>query len=354
MRVAHAIFGLSIGGAETMLVDVAREQSAHAEVSLIVVNADFHESVVAELPDRVRFATVGRPVSSRNPWYALKLSRLLRRIAPDIIHIHDKRVIDMLPFSRVPMVVTVHHTRDSLPRSVRRYRKVFAISEAVRDDLLDRYPGLDPTVVHDGVAFSRIGQKERYGGKPFRAVQIGRLDHAIKGQDILIEALKHVNQKRGPGALIVDFIGQGESRKFLEDLAARLGVGQWCRFLGMVTRRQVYEMLPTYDLLVQPSRYEGFGLTVVEAMAARVPVLVSGIEGPMEIIDKGRFGFSFRKEDPEDCGNRIMEIMDLSQEQGFGRRMNEACEYGRSRFDISLTAQAYLEEYGRVVSLGAR
>ena len=336
-----------------MLVDIVREQSARAEVSLVVVNADFHESVLTTLPDRVRIATVGRPVSSRNPFYALKLSRLLRRLAPDILHVHDKRVIDMVLFSRVPMVVTIHDTRDSLPRSIHRYRKVFAISEAVRDDLLDRYPGLDPTVVHDGVAFSRIGKRERFGNKPFRAVQIGRLMHEKKGQDILLKALKHVTERRGAGALTVDFIGEGESRPFLEDLAAQLGVSQWCRFLGMCTREEVYEMLPAYDLLVQPSRYEGFGLTVVEGMAAKVPVLVSGIEGPMEIIERGRFGFFFRKEDPQDCGDRIIEIMDLSQESEFGQKMSEVYDYAKSRFDISLTAEKYMEEYRRVVSGGA-
>ena len=77
---------------------------------------------------------------------------------------------------------------------------------------------------------------------------------------------------------------------------------------------------PSYDLLVQPSRYEGFGLTVVEGMAAGVPVLVSDIEGPMEVIDKGRHGFAFRSEDFHDCGDRMMEIMELSRDRGWPKR----------------------------------
>lgn len=49
----------------------------------------------------------------------------------------------------------------------------------------------------------------------------------------------------------------------------------------------IYHNLCNFDLFIQPSRFEGFGLTVAEAIAAKVTVLVSNIQGPMEIIDDG-------------------------------------------------------------------
>ena len=64
-------------------------------------------------------------------------------------------------------------------------------------------------------------------------------------------------------------------------------------FEGLKDQSWVYQNLCNYDLFIQPSRYEGFGLTVAEAIAAKVPVLVSNIEGPLEIIDGGRLGMSF-------------------------------------------------------------
>jgi glycosyltransferase involved in cell wall biosynthesis len=161
--------------------------------------------------------------------------------------------------------------------------------------------------------------------------------------------LRYVNDKIGEGSLTVDFVGVDLSGKFLESLAGELGVTQWCRFLGLRTRQETYELLPGYDLLVQPSRYEGFGLTVAEGMGAGVPVLVSDIEGPMEVIDRGRHGFFFRSEDFKDCGDKIIEIMKLSDAANFGKRMQEACEYAKSRFDVRITARKYLEEYEKVI-----
>jgi glycosyltransferase involved in cell wall biosynthesis len=84
-------------------------------------------------------------------------------------------------------------------------------------------------------------------------------------------------------------------------------------------------------------------------MAAKLPVLVSDIEGPMEIIDRGRHGFFFRSEDFKDCGDRIIEIMHLSRTSDFPPRINESYEYAKNRFDIRLTARKYLEEYEKII-----
>jgi glycosyltransferase involved in cell wall biosynthesis len=351
MRIAHLAWSLRTGGLETMLVDIVAEQSLSAEVFVVVINREYDESVMMSLSERVGIVRIERPASSRNPWYSVRLHRVLRRLKPDILHSHGRHIVEMLPFRSVPIVATMHDTRIRLSSSVRRHEKVFVISEAVKEDLLARYPGLDLTVIHNGIDFSQIRQKERYGACPFRIVQVGSLNHPKKGQDVTLWALRYVNDKLGDGSLTADFIGEGESRQFLEGLAAELGVSQWCRFLGLLSRQQTYDLLPGYDLLVQPSRYEGFGLTVVEGMAANLPVLVSDIEGPMEVIDKGRHGFFFRSEDFKDCGDRIIDIMQLSRTPDFPARINESYEYAKNRFDIRLTARNYLDEYEKTLSL---
>ncbi len=350
MRVVHLFWGLEVGGTETMLADIVNEQVLNAEVHIVVISNRYDRSVLSSLDARVGVTCINRPVSSRNPWYLIKLDRVLRRLRADILHSHAEHIIDAIPFRKTPIVATIHETGVTLPNSIRKHQGIFVISEAVKQDILARYPELDVKVVYNGIRFSGIRQKERYGGKPFRVVQISRLMHQKKGQDILIRALSHVIEKVGEGALTVDFIGEGESRGFLEDLASDLGVGRWCRFLGLRSRQETYDLLPAYDLLVQPSRHEGFGLTVVEGMAARVPVLASDIEGPMEIVDGGRYGSFFRNEDFQDCGDRIIEIMELSRDPEMAGRMKEVYEYARGRFDIGVTAKKYLEEYAKVLT----
>lgn len=349
MKVAHLIWELNVGGAETMLVDIVREQALSAQVYVVVINSGYHDSVLRPLKEKATIVHINRPASSRNPWHVLKLNHVLHQINPDIIHTHGERIIDMILFRNTPTVNTIHSTGVTFTNSIRKYRGLFAISNAVKRDVVSRYPGLDIAVIHNGIAFSAIRAKRRYGNVPFRVIQVGRLDHSLKGQDIVINALGVIAHQIGDGAVTADFIGEGPSRKFLEKLTVEAGVGQWCTFLGSCSRQDIYSMLPEYDLLVQPSRHEGFGLTIVEAIAARMPVLVSNVEGPMEVIDEGKYGFFFESGDFHDCANKIIQIMGLSGEQEMEKRMSDAYNYAKSRFDINVTAREYLEEYRKFI-----
>lgn len=350
MRVIHLIWGLNPGGgSETMLVDIVNEQSLRAELIVLIGNTDVDRRILSQVSSRVRVELLGRPTGSRNPWYLLKLYRKLKELAPDVIHAHLESFISILKFLKIPKVLTVHNTGIQLTSDVSIYDAVYSISDAVKHDLAVRYPKLATTLVPNGIVFGNVIQKSCYGQGPFRIVQVGRFNHEQKGQDILLRALQYVNNQKGCDKVTVDFIGDGASMKSLVDLAEELGVSEWCRFLGRRSRSYVYENLHSYELLVQPSRFEGFGLTVVEAIAALVPVLVSDIDGPMEIIDNGKYGYFFRREDYADCAKKIVEIKSLSKEQKFAEERKKIAEYARSRFDIALTAGRYLDEYRKVI-----
>jgi glycosyltransferase involved in cell wall biosynthesis len=150
--------------------------------------------------------------------------------------------------------------------------------------------------------------------------------------------------------MCVDFIGCGDSLEYLKHLSVECRVEGQCRFLGAVTRRTIYETLCHYDLLVQPSRYEGFGLTILEGMAAGLPVLVSNIEGPKEIIAEGKFGWSFRSEDIRDLTENLVDLCVLSQAPEFPERMRDRVAQTRRLFDVSSTARKYVDEYARLTS----
>ena len=112
-------------------------------------------------------------------------------------------------------------------------------------------------------------------------------------------------------------------------------------------KHSIFEHLCEYDLFVQPSINEGFGLTVAEAMAAKVPVLVSENQGPLEIIDNGKYGFSFKNGDSDDCANKIMDII----ERGFDETMiEEGYKRVKTLFSIEQTASIYLQEYASIIN----
>ena len=179
----------------------------------------------------------------------------------------------------------------------------------------------------------------------FRMVQIGRLEHDFKGQDILIEALA-ILVGRGVRNVSVDFIGEGPSGQYLKDMAERLGVSDRISFLGNRPQSYVFGHLCDYDLLVQPSRKEGFGLTVAEAMVAGVPVLVSDSQGPAEVVGFGSRGDMFETGNAAACADAIGRIMRDGPDAG---RVEQAREYIVDNYSVSRTARRYLELYAELL-----
>jgi glycosyltransferase involved in cell wall biosynthesis len=329
-------------------VDIANEQAAAHETWVIVGNQGVDRAIAASLGPSVRLRGLGRPPGSTNPWYLMKLIAWLRRINADVVHTHQASFGRLKRMISAPMLLTVHSSRQAIGETIDAYDSVCSISEAVRDDLTTRFPQCRPRVIHNGIDFRAVRVKARYGGRPFRIVQVSRLAHRTKGQDLLIRSLRTLVDGLGTDAVAVDFVGEGESLEYLERLVADCGVGRQCRFLGLKSRPWIYDELQAYDLLVQPSRFEGFGLTVVEGIAAGLPVLVSDIEGPREIIAGGQLGWSFRSEDVEDLSRKLLDIIALSGLPDFAATMRTRIEQARSRFDVRLTAQRYLVEYARL------
>ena len=218
---------------------------------------------------------------------------------------------------------------------------VFAISEAVQKSLKDKY-GVDSMVVPNGVHPEKI--KVRVIGKnqkPFRIVMVSRLEHEKKGQDILIDAVADI-VKRGISDISVDFIGDGASLDFLKKRCSEQGVEKIVHFLGAMPQEYIFEHLADYDLFIQPSRFDGFALTVAEAMAARVPVLVASGQGPEEVIDYGKCGYVFKNGDSKDCADKIAQILTVGEDKSITERA-----YNRvwKLYNVEITAQTYLDNY---------
>lgn len=147
--------------------------------------------------------------------------------------------------------------------------------------------------------------------------------------------------------IFVDFIGDGPSYDYLEKLVSKYHIEEYVHFLGGQTRKYIYDKLCNYDLLVQPSISEGFGLTVAEAMAACVPVLVSDVPGTMEVIGKDLYGSHFETENYRKLAECILQI----QKEPFNiDQLQKARSYAIANFDISHTAKTYLNEYKRILN----
>jgi glycosyltransferase involved in cell wall biosynthesis len=176
-------------------------------------------------------------------------------------------------------------------------------------------------------------------------VQVGSLNHQIKGQHILFQALSYLMHNKPHHAVTLDLIGAGCSEAYLRQLSADLKIEAHVRFVGLKTRDYIYDHLCDYDILVQPSLSEGFGLTVIEGMAARIPVLVSNIDGPMEIVQQGCFGHHFKVGDPVDCAEKLEAIISGYDSETFQSGIAKAYHNALTKYNINSTVQKYYEIY---------
>ena len=308
-------------------------------------------SIVAKLDKRIKLYFCGRKRKSRNPIPLIKLFYYLRKIGPEIIHTHYDGLFRYIrgPWKKVR---TIHNTTNDVAEGCH-YDVCYAISRAVKDEW--KTAGFDTVLVENGICCNQIVPREGVydvSSKEIHFVQVSRLYKKQKGQDILLKALAKVKQNgRCKKKINMHFVGDGPDREQFQNMAAEFGIDENVFFEGNKTRDWVYENLCHYDLFIQPSRYEGFGLTVAEAMAARIPVLISRIEGPLEIItpcdnDSSLLGLTFEPENVDDLAAKI----ELFAEFGIDSELlNRARNHVLADYDIKETCRRYQEEYLKVL-----
>lgn len=326
MKIVHCVFSFGIGGAETMLIDILNEQSKTETVSLVIVNHVYLDFLLEQINPAVRIFKLRRQKGSYSPFPVLKLNWLLYQLNPDVIHVHSSALL---------RIIALRAGRGT---------QLIAISEAVKADIQQR-TGRMAMTIPNGIPMDKIEKRTRrasFVGKNMRIVQVSRLDVEKKGQDILIKAVALLKE-RGIENIEVDFIGEGRSEPRLRQLVQEYCVGNQINFLGLCDRQYIYSHLKEYDLMCHPARYEGFGLTVAEGIAAMLPVLVSDEGGPYEIIKYGELGYAFRMEDVTDCANQIEYIYnnyDKAME-----RASSAYTYVAEQFSVRRMVADYIKAY---------
>ena len=344
MRILHPLPGLMTGGQETMIINIANEQAKTEDVIVMIINEDYDENLLSLFDKAVKIVLIGRPRSSKNPLWLLKLNYEIWKQHPEVIQSHYEKLRTYLIRWGYKFVYTIHDT--TIPRkTLERNINTCAISKSVQKDVIER-TSLRPIVVYNGIKIDNIKKAEAVKpydkDKEYRIVQVSRLDHLKKGQHILLEAFQLL-RKRGYENLRLDFIGEGDSRLHLENIVRENKI-EGVRFLGNQPVEYINKHLCEYNVFVQASLFEGFGLTVAEAIAAKVPIIVSENEGPLEIIDNGKYGLAFKNGDAEDCANKIEELI-RTDSQELQERVDKAWEFVNENFNVKTTAKKYIEFY---------
>ncbi len=291
-------------------------------------------------------------ISSKRRGVSLsKLNRLKKIVTEkgiDLIHCQRHKptvygVLTSVLTGGIPVVTTVHgsgRTRSLRRKLVNRflYKKVsriITVSNSVKKDVLRTNNWLREqrvTTVQNGIECSKLLSmdgisKEQARGEILAGHEdnywfgvVGRLT-AVKNHERLVKAFTAVISRQPATVLLI--AGSGELEMDLKDLIHDHGLQEKVHLLGY--RRDIPMFLRSLDCFVFPSLSEGLGLALLEAMASRLPVIVSDIEASREVIDGCECGVFVDPMDIQEMGGAMLRMRNMDEERhrirgGKGRR----------------------------------
>jgi glycosyltransferase involved in cell wall biosynthesis len=285
-----------------------------------------------------------------DPILALRVARTVRRA--DLVHTHLVHA-DVYGALGARRLVSTKHNDDPFRAGpfrhveralARRAARIVAITHALGSFLVRRVglPREKVTTIHYGLddvpdpwgenAPAPVADEARV------LLAVCRLEPQ-KGVDVAVRALAGVRDRHATAELVV--LGDGPERPALERLAHDLDVP--VHLLGRVP--DVAGWLRRADVLVHPVRWEGFGLALLEAMLASLPVVATRVSSIPEIVADGETGILVPPDDPGALGDAIGSVLDDPRELGRAGR-----ERARHEFSVARMAERTTEVYRDVLS----
>jgi glycosyltransferase involved in cell wall biosynthesis len=398
-KILHVITTLEAAGAQTLLLEVARRFDP-AKYAILVAylwgraeatevrdhgSSQTTDLWVGEYGANPRIIDLSRR-ERFDPLSLLRLVHLMRAERVDLVHTHlvHAGVVGKLAarLSDVRAVVTTrHYANDPKSRRLcyrwedrltRRVDRVIAVSMAVQRDLCRRgiASGGQVRVVRNGVDFHRF-DPGRFSGPKREAAPacvapggpadpgagpgaidrgatigtVGRL-HPQKGHDTLVRAFAEVRREHRGTRLVI--VGDGALRTGLTRVIADLGLGDSVTLLGPVPPTEIPGILAGWDIFAFPSRWEAFGISLLEAMAMELPVVATAVEGIAELVEAGETGLLVPPDDPAALAAALKQMLaDPERSRTMGRRARETV---RASCDVGCVAQAMEAIYDELLA----
>jgi len=294
-----------------------------------------------------------------------RLRRFWQREQVELIHAHQYTpffyALAARGLRRRPPVLFTEHGRffPDYPRRkrilfnrlmLRRGDRVVAVGDAVRRALVENegiaenrieriYNGVDVSAF-DHRSADRTALCKRLGldANEWLIVQVARLD-ALKDHATAIRTIQRVAAQRSDARLVL--VGEGPERETIEAEIAARGVGPHVSLLGL--RSDVADLLHASDLFLLTSISEGIPVTLIEAMAARLPVVATDVGGVAEVVQHGMTGLLAPRGDDAALAEAVLRVMgDSGLRESMGQ---QAQERARGEFSQQEMHAAYGRTY---------
>lgn len=310
------------GGLERVLVDIVKALYGFYDITIILIYDIVNEDYYKEICDKVEIVTLDKyrkkiknrlllSVYSRlyDRFYFQKYlyKRFLRTITSDIeIAFSESPSLRLVSCSKNRNKIAWIHTdfledpyfRDK--KDERQYKKLFSkfksivfVSSSLEEKFKKYYRLSNTCTIHNSIDLNRIKYLtendlaiQQCDNRKIEFIAIGRLSFE-KGFERLVESFSKLSSdEKNKSHLTI--VGDGSEFYNLKSQIQKLELGEVITLMGTV--HNPYNLLKNSDVLLSPSRYEGFGLVILEAFALEIPVVATKTVGAVEILDSGKFG----------------------------------------------------------------
>jgi len=172
-------------------------------------------------------------------------------------------------------------------------------------------------VIPNGADIEKFDQVKVNKSKIFKIIFVGRI-HPQKGLTYLLDALSLIKKEM----VDVEFhlIGSGELEAELQNKSRRLGLDKIVKFRGKIYGEEVIKEFKSSHLFILPSLYEGQPLTMLEAWAAKLPVLVTDVGGNKDFVVEGENGYLVPAKDKKAIAQALLKAVNFSELEVMGRK----------------------------------
>ena len=302
------------------------------------------------------------------PGAVMHLKRKIREIDPDVVHAQGTytpySTVMTLACKKYPTLLSV---RGIVAKELKFYTGLGFIFGASIERINEKYalskiPNIIVTSPHSKDIIRNMTDSKIYvipNGIDFDEIQTIRADDQlkhpailvmgtwgrVKGIDVLLNAIPIIRKEILN--LHVYIAGKsGSEEGNLKKLVKELNIEENVSFLGFVSGAEKYAYFKSADIYVQPSRYETFGVVLLEAMACGKPVIASNVGGIPFVVENGKTGLLFESENVEELAEKIMFLL---KDDELRAKMGEAGRERARGFTWERSAEMTVEAYKEVI-----
>lgn len=364
MKIMYLLFSFTVGGTERLVANICNQMNVrNEEVHLFIINDLVDDNLLHTLDGDIHLRLLNRKVGSIDKISPLiRVAKYVKKNKIDIVHCNSFNAPELLILSKIvnpkcKIVSTIHgmnQFRNITKRKVLLKKWVcdqfIGISDAVTKDIINAGIDKEKVVrVYNGIETKKYecARRKKYDPNAIVMGCVARIMPDVKGQDVLLAAVKNIKE-RYPYIMTLFAGGVAEDQRAsfrkLKEYVTENSLEKNVKFIGNVDN--VPEFLNKIDICIVPSRSEGFGLALVEALSMGVPCIASNTAGPKEIILNEGMGQLFENGNANSLSDEIEKVIsryDDIKEQVWNRKGQVSKKYS-----IENMCEKLLEVYRKI------